>query len=127
VLQGKDIPEFVAIFRIHGPFLFGATEKIDEIRRHLTSLPPIIVLRLRNMTAIDSTGLQALQRLAVEVRASGRTLLLCGAREQPSRLMGQAAFAQHVGQENICAHVTAALVRAHVIHDQAIAGPLATT
>jgi sulfate permease, SulP family len=120
VLQGKDIPPYVAIFRIHGPFLFGATEKIDEIRRQLPLLPPIVVLRLRNMTAIDSTGLQALQRLAVEVRGSGRTLLLCGAREQPARLMGQAAFAQHVGQENICEHVTAALVRANVIHDQAI-------
>ena len=123
VLQGKDIPPYVAIFRIHGPFLFGATEKIDEVRRQLPSLPLRIalVLRLRsNMTAIDSTGLQALQRLAVEVRGSGRTLLLCGAREQPARLMGQAAFAQHVGQENICEHVTAALVRANVVHDQAI-------
>jgi SulP family sulfate permease len=121
VLQGKDIPPYVAIFRIHGPFLFGATEKIDEIRRQLSTLPPIVVLRLRNMTAIDSTGLQALQRLAVEVRGSGRTLLLCGAREQPARLMSQASFAQHVGEENICAHVTAALVRANEIHDQAAA------
>src|SRR5271156_2475580 len=124
VLQGKDIPEFVAIFRIHGPFLFGATEKIDEIRRQLPALPPIVVLRLRNMTALDSTGLQALERLALEVRGSGRTLLLCGAREQPARLMAQVEFAQHVGQENICAHVTAALVRAHAIHDQATSGVL---
>jgi SulP family sulfate permease len=76
------------------------------------------------MTAIDSTGLQALERLALEVRGSGRTLLLCGAREQPARLMGQASFAQHVGQENICAHVTAALVRANVIHEQAANGVL---
>ena len=118
VLQGKDIPSFVAIFRIHGPFLFGATEKIDEIRRLLPTLPPIVVLRLRNMTALDSTGLQALQRLALEVRGSGRTLLLCGAREQPARLMKQVAFAQHVGEENICPHVTAALARAHAIHDE---------
>jgi SulP family sulfate permease len=124
VLQGKDIPPFVAIYRIHGPFLFGATEKIDDIRRELPTLPPIVVLRLRNMTAIDSTGLQALERLALEVRGSGRTLLLCGAREQPARLMGQASFAQHVGQENICAHVTAALVRANVIHEQAANGVL---
>ena len=78
------------------------------------------MLRLRNMTALDSTGLQALERLALEVRGSGRTLLLCGAREQPSRLMGQVSFAQHVGQENICAHVTAALLRANAIHDQSI-------
>jgi SulP family sulfate permease len=121
VLQGKDIPPYVAIFRIHGPFLFGATEKVDEIRRQLASLPPIVVLRLRNMTAIDSTGLQALQRLAVEVRASGRTLLLCGAREQPARLMAQASFAQHVGEENICPHVSAAIERAHAVHAQDLA------
>jgi SulP family sulfate permease len=126
VLQGKDIPPFVAIYRIHGPFLFGATEKIDEIRSELPTLPPIVILRLRNMTAIDSTGLQALERLALEVRGSGRTLLLCGAREQPARLMGQASFAQHVGQENICAHVTAALVRANVIHEQAANGVLSS-
>jgi SulP family sulfate permease len=121
VLQGKDIPPYVAIFRIHGPFLFGATEKIDEIRRNLASLPPIVVLRLRNMTAIDSTGLGALQRLAAEVRASGRTLLLCGAREQPARLMTQASFARHVGEENICPHVTAAIERARAVHAQDIA------
>jgi sulfate permease, SulP family len=121
VLQGKDIPPYVAIFRIHGPFLFGATEKIDEIRRQLASLPPIVVLRLRNMTAIDSTGLQALQRLAVEVRASGRTLLLCGAREQPARLMAQASFSRHVGEENICPHVSAAIERARAVHAQDLA------
>jgi SulP family sulfate permease len=78
-----------------------------------------VVLRLRNMTALDSTGLQALERLALEVRASGRTLLLCGAREQPARLMAQVSFARHVGAENICPHVTAALERAHEIHDGA--------
>jgi SulP family sulfate permease len=119
VLQGKDIPPFVAIFRIHGPFLFGGTEKIDEIRRQLATLPEIVVLRLRNMTALDSTGLQALERLALEVQGSGRTLLLCGAREQPARLMKQVAFAQHVGADNICPHVTAALERAVLVHEHA--------
>ena len=77
------------------------------------------------MTAIDSTGLQALERLALEVRGTGRTLLLCGARAQPARLMAQTEFEQHVGKENICAHVTEALARAHVIHDQAASGVVA--
>ena len=30
-LQDKEIPDYVAIFRVHGPFLFGATDKISEI------------------------------------------------------------------------------------------------
>src|SRR5437870_6390396 len=83
ILQHKVIPAYVSIFRIHGPFLFGATDKIDEITNRLSSLPPILILRLRNMTAIDSTGLQALEGLADQVHESGRELILCGAREQP--------------------------------------------
>jgi SulP family sulfate permease len=123
VLQDKQIPPYVAIFRIHGPFLFGATEKINDIRQQLNSLPEILVLRLRNMTAIDSTGLQALERLADEVHASGRSLILCGAREQPARLMARAGFEQHVGRENICPHVTQALTRVQTIHENAAHNP----
>jgi SulP family sulfate permease len=123
VLQDKQIPPYVAIFRIHGPFLFGATEKINDIRQQLDLLPEILVLRLRNMTAIDSTGLQALQRLADEVHASGRSLILCGAREQPARIMAQADFERHVGRENICPHVTQALTRAQTIHKNAAHNP----
>ncbi len=117
VLQDKQIPAHVAIFRIHGPFLFGATEKIDSIREQLWELPEIVILRLRNMTAIDSTGLQAFERLADEVRTSGRSLLLCGAREQPAQFMRRAEFEQHVDRENICPHLTQAIARANVIHD----------
>src|SRR6266851_6727523 len=67
ILQHKEIPSYVSIFRIHGPFLFGATDKIEMIVNRLRDLPPIIILRLRNMTAIDSTGLQALENFADRV------------------------------------------------------------
>jgi len=119
VLQDKQIPAYMAIFRIHGPFLFGGGEKLNEIREQLSTLPDIVILRLRNMTAIDSTGLQALQRLADEVHRSGRSLVLCGAREQPARLMQQAEFEQHVGRENIRPNVTEALKRASEIRESA--------
>ena len=117
VLQDKDIPEHVRIFRIHGPFLFGVTDKLDVIAERLDDLPPVVVVRLRNMTAIDATGLRAIQTLADALRQSGRTLLLCGAREQPTRLMRQAGFEAHIGRENILPHVRAALERARQIGD----------
>ena len=115
VLQGKLIPDFAAVFRIHGPFLFGSTEKLDEIRGQLAGLPPVVVIRLRNTTAIDSTGLQALERLADEVRVSGRTLVFCGARAQPAKLMRQTEFIEHVGRENICANISHGIARAQAI------------
>src|SRR6266446_2265289 len=112
VLQGKDIPPYAAVFRVHGPFLFGATDKFADILEDLNELPPIVILRLRNMTAIDATGLGAIRELADRLQASGRHLLLCGAREQPAQLMKQAEFERHVGAENVCDSITDALTRA---------------
>jgi SulP family sulfate permease len=118
VLQGKDIPDYAVVYRVHGPFLFGASDKFDEIIDRLDTLPPIVVLRLRNMTAIDATGLGAIRELADRLHATGRHLLLCGAREQPAQLMQQAEFERHVGAENICASITDAISRAAAIHRQ---------
>jgi sulfate permease, SulP family len=111
-LQDKDIPDFVAIFRIHGPFMFGMTDKVSRITDHIDTLPPVVIVRLRNMTAIDATGIHALEELADRLRESGRTLVLCGAREQPAALMKAADFHEHVGDRNICANIEAALSRA---------------
>lgn len=116
VLQDKDIPPYATVFRIHGPFLFGAADKIDDLVQQIPELPPVVILRLRNMTAIDATGLHALERLADQVHATGRGLLLCGAREQPRRFMHQGEFEQHVGAENICANIAEALARAKTLY-----------
>ena len=121
ILQNKTIPPYVRIFRIHGPFLFGTTDKLAVIYDHLTSdhpnsLPEIVVLRLRNMTALDATGLRALEELAAGMRQSGRCLILCGARHQPGRLIARADFHRHVGDRNICASLDAALRRAAEVH-----------
>jgi sulfate permease, SulP family len=116
VLQDKEIPPYVTVFRIHGPFLFGAADKIEDLYQQIPELPPVVVLRLRNMTAIDATGLHALEHLADRVHSSGRRLILCGAREQPTQLMHQAEFEQHVGRENICANITEALERAKALY-----------
>jgi SulP family sulfate permease len=115
ILQDKRIPEFVTVFRIHGPFLFGATEKVRAIADETESLTPIVILRLRNMTAIDATGLLTLEELAHKLHASGRTLILCGAREQPAELFRQTRFEEHIGAENICPNIEAALARARSI------------
>ncbi len=116
ILQDKDIPDYVTIFRIHGPFLFGATDKVAMITERLAELPPVVIIRLRNMTAIDATGLFALEEIARQLHASGRALILCGAREQPAKLMHQAEFEEVVGKDNICANVDEALRRAEEVH-----------
>jgi SulP family sulfate permease len=117
ILQDKDIPYYATIFRIHGPFLFGATDKISTVTENLHQLPPVVILRLRNMTALDATGLFAIEEVAKQLHAAKRTLILCGAREQPAQLMQQAEFEEVVGRENICENVQEALRRAEEVYE----------
>ena len=114
-LQLHDIPDEVAIYRIHGPFLFGSTDKLADVERDIKTLPKVVILRLRNMTAIDGTGLHALERLADALHGSGRSLLLCGMRDQPARMMRRAEFHEHIGTENLLPSVKAALDRARAL------------
>jgi SulP family sulfate permease len=68
------------------------------------------------MTALDATGVHALDQFAKRLRKSGRTLLLCGAREQPAELLTRTDLIHEIGQENILPHVRAALNRAREIN-----------
>lgn len=115
ILQDKEIPPNVAILRIHGPFLFGTTQKLEEATENLGAFPTIVILRLRNMTALDATGLHALEVFAERLRKTGRTLLLCGARDQPADLLTRADFVDELGRQNILPNVQAALDRAQEI------------
>jgi SulP family sulfate permease len=122
ILQDKVIPDYVAIFRIHGPFLFGSTDKLHDIADQAEQLPRVVILRLRNMTAVDATGLSAIEELADQLKAKGRTLILCGAPSQPMAAMRKAEFHARLGDANICASVQAALDRAAVIAREEAAG-----
>jgi SulP family sulfate permease len=124
ILQDKDIPDYVSIFRIHGPFLFGATDKLAATIEAAEPLAPIVILRLRNMTAIDATGLRAIQDVADWLKKRHRVLLICGVMPQPASLMAQAEFHRHVGSENILPNVEDALSRARSLQARASAATM---
>jgi len=116
VLQDKPIPDYVAVFRIHGPFLFGTTDKLTDLIARVPGMAPVVVLRLRNMTAIDGTGVRAIEEFADALHATGRHLIVCGAREQPRRMLQRAGVGEHIGPENLCEHIDQALARARQLY-----------
>jgi SulP family sulfate permease len=121
VLQGRIVPPYVTLLRIHGPFLFGTTEKLVEATANIDAFEPIVILRLRNMTAIDATGIHAIESFAKRLHDSGRALILCGAMEQPSKLLSGARFLERVGEENMMPNVQAALDRAGELYAERVA------
>ncbi|MEO5824177.1 MAG: STAS domain-containing protein, partial [Vicinamibacteraceae bacterium] len=121
-LQGKDIPPFIAVFRVKGPLLFGGTDKLDVIRDRLDGLPPIVILRVRYVTAMDGTALHAIEDLARAVTATSRVFLVAGAREQPLALMRRSHFERRLGPQHLCATFDDALARGREIHAQRYSG-----
>jgi SulP family sulfate permease len=115
-LLPHDLPDYVRVFRVEGPLLFGATDKLRVVLDDVPALPPVILLRLRNMTALDATGLRAIEDVVDTLHRSGRDVLLCGARFQPAELIARADFHRHVGDANICRTIGDALERAKLLY-----------
>ena len=116
VLADKYIPPYVNVVRVHGPFLFGAAEKLDQATADLTRFGQIVVLKLTHMTALDGTGLHAIEALAVRLRDSGRSLVICDALPQPAKLIGRSKLIEIIGRLNVQPDLDAALEQASIIY-----------
>ena len=73
--------------------------------------------RLRDMTALDATGLHAIESLAKDLKEAGKVLILCGDNAQPARVIHNQNTESIIGKENITPHITAALQRAKAIYE----------
>jgi SulP family sulfate permease len=87
-----------------------------KVHRSPFPLSVVVILRLCNMTALDTTGIQALESHSDRLHRTGKTLLLCGARNQPSLLISRSDLLRHLGAGNVLPHVPAALGRARESH-----------
>ena len=116
VLHDKTVPPYVSVYRVYGPLLFGTTDALRTIVDNVASLPEVVVLKLRHVTALDATGLRALEDVAARLERGGRALIVCGAQPQPAALLRQSGFERHVGEGNLCANTAAALERAAALH-----------
>jgi SulP family sulfate permease len=117
-VQDQTIPSYISMFHIQGPLLFGAAEKLKQLAYTLDGLQPIVILRMRYMTAIDATGLYAIEQFHEQLHAAGRTLIICGLRGQPKRLIYTSKLLRMIGARNVMPNIRSALSRATDIHEQ---------
>jgi len=112
---GKEVPEGVLIFRVFGAFFFGAVDKLETALKRARQEPKVLILRMRKVLAMDATGLNALEDLSDKLRLRHQHLILSAPHTQPYMMMVKAGFIDQIGEENVCADITAALERARQI------------
>lgn len=115
LVAGKNIPDGVLVYRIFGPFLFGAAEKMEDAIERVEKLPKVLILRLHLVTAMDATALNALQSVIERFQKHGRTVILSGLHRQPLDMLRKAGFVDVIGRANLVAHFDDALARAKEI------------
>jgi sulfate permease, SulP family len=115
-LGGRVIPPGVEIFEVNGPFFFGAADKLRDVTSEIAKPPNVLILRMRNVPAIDATGLHALEQMARKCLAQGTTLLLTEIASQPLRAIVRARKLEAFGgREHLAKTLDVALDRAEAI------------
>jgi SulP family sulfate permease len=114
----QDVPNEVQVFRLFGAFTFGAADKLETCLKRARQEPEVLILRMRQVLAMDSTGLNALEDLYEKLRKKGKHLILSGPHSQPLFMMKRADFVDRIGIENVCATVEDSLERAKILLEQ---------
>lgn len=116
--RGRTIPPGVLVFRVFGAFFFGAADKLETSLRRAGQLPEVLILRMRDVLALDATGLDALEDLMEKLYRDRKQLILCGPHSQPLFALTRSGFLDRLGMENVCGDMDASLARARELLEQ---------
>jgi SulP family sulfate permease len=108
-ISGLEIPKGIEVFEVYGSLFFGAVAQFRESIRILGKKPTVIVLRMRNVLAIDASGIHILEELANEGRRDGYILVFSAVSRGVYRVMRKSGFVETVGRKNFASDVFGAL------------------
>lgn len=108
--NSKDIQ----VYEINGPFFFGAANKVLDFFDNVRDCK-VLVLRMRNVPAMDATGFYALKKLYQRSKHFNVEVVFSKVQKQPLSVMKNNGFIELVGKDNFKANIDLALVRAKQI------------
>ncbi len=115
-VRRREVPPGVEVYEINGPFFFGAAEKFKETITELRRTPKVLIIRMRNVPAMDSTGLNALRDVVVRFRRAGTRVILSDVHAQPMLALQRSSLADELPEDALVGNIDDALnaARAHL-------------
>lgn len=107
------VPHGTEVYEINGPYFFGIANKFEDIVSNLAGpRPKIRIIRMRQITFIDSTGIHNLQNLIEMSRQNGIRVILSGVNDKVRDILLKNKFDELLGIEYICPNINVALKKA---------------
>jgi sulfate permease, SulP family len=95
----KHSPGQIAAYRLYGALFFGAVKMVETIGDQLPT--HTLVLDLKNIIYVDSSGADTLNDLARACQKAGVRLLVCGLSHQPLDIAKRCGFVDAVGIDHL--------------------------
>jgi SulP family sulfate permease len=111
-VRRRSIPRGVEVYEINGPFFFGAAETFKETLATVAGNPRVLIIRMRSVLALDSTGMHALKEVVHRSRREKTLVLLSDVHMQPLVALTGSAVLDEIGKENLFGNLDDALNRA---------------
>lgn len=100
----------VRVYEITGPLFFGVAGRIADISTK--EFTKCLVIRMRSVSTIDATAMNALEELFRRCSSRGIVLVFSHVNKQPMQVMKRSGLYKRVGPENFCSHIDEALAHA---------------
>jgi sulfate permease, SulP family len=82
-ISKRDVPEYVEIFEINGPFFFGMVSSFNDTMQNIEKKPKVKILRMRNVLTIDASAINAIRQNYKFCKKHNITLILSEVHAQP--------------------------------------------
>ncbi|MFN8572241.1 MAG: sulfate permease [Gemmatimonadaceae bacterium] len=97
----RDIPAGVEVFEISGAFFFGAAETFKDTLSTVARRPKVLIIRMRDVSLLDSTGLRALRDVVRRALHDRSLVLLSEIHTQPLAAVERSPLIDELGAEHI--------------------------
>ncbi|RJP60087.1 MAG: STAS domain-containing protein [Candidatus Auribacter fodinae] len=111
-MDKKVIPHGVELYEINGPFFFGVASTFIEMMNNIEKSPMVRIFRMRHVSSIDATGLNALRQVTKESKKRGIILVLSGVRAHLRNKLEKTGIIDLIGAENVLPNIDRALEHA---------------
>jgi len=108
----RDVPRGVEVYEINGPFFFGAAAAFKDTLAQVAGNPKVLIIRMRAVPAMDSTGIHALRDVVRRSRKDGTLVLLSDVHMQPLVALSRSDALLEIGEGNLFGNLDLALNRA---------------
>ncbi len=111
-LTRVDVPDGVEVFEIRGAFFFGAAEAFKDTLTRIGRKPRVLVIRMRDVSMLDATGLRALRDVVRRGKAERTLVLIAEIHAQPREVLERSPLADELGEGQVYLTLEDALDRA---------------